>query len=71
MTFIQLKNKLLYHLGFKLVNTRPKVRGQRTYPITVQKVNGKQKRSNRNRLKDYSLDDPYWAPAYKHPELFL
>ena len=71
MTTIQARNLIYYYLGIKLVNTRPKQSRQRIWPITVQKINGKQARSNIYRDHDYSLDDPYWEPAYKYPEYFL
>ena len=71
MTLHRLRNLIYYHLGFMLVNTRPSGDRQRIFPITVQKVNGRQKRSNPNRTTDYSLDDPYWDLAFKHPELFV
>lgn len=68
---IRLRNLCYYHLGYELVNLRPRKKHQRTYPITVRKVHGKQIRNNPLRDTDYSLDDPFWAPSYQHPELFL
>lgn len=71
LIYIQIRNHIYYHLGFKLINTRPRAKRQRTFPITVQKINGKQVRSNPFREHDYSLDDPYWDLADNYPEYFL
>ena len=49
--FIQMRNKLLLHLGFTLVNK---------HGYTVRLVKGQQIMSNPKRVKPYSLDDPSW-----------
>ena len=59
-----------YLAGHKLVNLRP-YKGQRIYPITVQLINGIQVRSNPARTTNYSFDDPHWALASEHPEIFI
>ena len=67
--FHQLRNLFYYHLGFKLINLQP--RKHNSYPVTVQKINGKQVRSNIARTKPYSFDSPYWDLASRHPEQFV
>ena len=59
-----------YLAGHKLVNLHPRRNANRP-PITVQLINGTQVRSNPARTTNYSFDDPHWALASEHPEIFV
>lgn len=49
-----MKNKMLLSLGFVLVNK---------HGFTVYLKDGKQIKSNKRRINDYSLDDKSWRVA--------
>ena len=62
-----LRNKLWLWQGYTLFNTS---RGKKPF-VTVYLKNGRQIRSNRNRLTDYSMDDPGWSKTTDFPEFFI